>query len=150
MLHHAPSAGRSLHLRLPVLSPFCHELVYETSLHSSCISLMVLRAPLHLCCIRSKGTTSTTYCVSGNVALRSLRKPNPRKLCQDGARIKGIGASAVGSGWHVGWDEAVDETVQGKPVYICMYLCIHLPYQTDAELCPSIVSPLCSEVQVPL
>ena len=31
--------------------------------------------------------------------------PNPRKLCQDGVRIEGTGSSAVGSGWHVGWDE---------------------------------------------
>ena len=39
----------------PHMPPFCHELVYETSLHSICISLMVLRAPLLLCCMRSKG-----------------------------------------------------------------------------------------------
>ena len=67
MLHHAPSAGRSLHLHKHVLSPhmppFCHhQLVYETSLQithqyhkCSWISLMVLRAPLLLCCMRSKG-----------------------------------------------------------------------------------------------
>ena len=110
MLHHAPSAGRGLHLHvhvlLPHIVPFCHQLVYETSLQithqyhkCSCISLMVLRAPLLLRCMRSKGTMSTTCCVGGNVALHSqIRRPNPRKLCQDGARIEGIGASAVGSG----------------------------------------------------
>ena len=63
----------------PHMPPFCDELVYETSLHSSCISLMVLRAPLHLCCMRSMGTMSTTYCVGGNVVLRSLRRAKSTK-----------------------------------------------------------------------
>ena len=49
---------------------FATNLCKRTSLHSSCISLMVLRAPL-LRCMRSKGTMSTTCCVGGNVVLRS-------------------------------------------------------------------------------
>ena len=83
--------------------------------------------------------------------------PNPRKLCEDGARIKGIGASAVGSGWHVRWDETMTRLFktnqswwnQTNIVINLIFVCIYLPYQTGAELCPSIVSPLYSEVEVP-
>ena len=79
---------------------------------------------------------------------------NPRKLCQLGARIKGIGASAVGSGWHVGWDETttrlfkpvLSQTLQFVGIYC---ICIHSPYQTGAELCPSSVTPFYSDVQIP-
>ena len=51
--------------------------------------------------------------------------PNPRKLCQDGSRIKGIGSSAVGSGWHVGSDETMMRLFKPNQYVfdcICMYL----------------------------
>ena len=50
---------------------------------------------------------------------------NPRKLCQLGARIEGTGSSAVGSGWHVGWDETTTrlcskQTSLESNIVICM------------------------------
>ena len=155
MLHHAPSCSISRQklafaftCPLTILSRTC-----ETSLHSSCISLMVLRAPLHLCCIGSKGTTSTTYCVSGNVA-PSLPDPEGQIHESYAKTVQDLKALA-----HQLWDQGdmLDEMRQwmrlfmaNQYIFVCIYLCIHLPYQTDAELCPSIVSPLCSELQVPL
>ena len=112
MLHHAPSAGRSLHLRLHVLSPdmppFCHQLVYETSLHSSCIPWWSSGPPYTSAAWGQREPWVQLAALAGT--WRSTPRsggPNPRKLCQDGARIKGIGASAVGSGWHVGSDETM-------------------------------------------
>ena len=123
MLQHAPSAGRSLHLHKHVLSshmpPFCHQLVYETSLHSSCIPWWSSGPPYTSA---AWGQREPWVQLAALAATWWSGGPNPRKLCQDGARIKGHGSSAVGSGWHVGWDEAVDETVQGKPVCIWLYL----------------------------
>ena len=53
---------------------------------------------------------------------------NPRKLCQDGARIKGIGASAVGSGdmldeMRQWWDCSKQTSFwMESNIVICMYL----------------------------
>ena len=83
---HAPSCFistvcTSMHSHLHVLSPhmpplyhfatnLCMRLPYQYH-KCSWISLMVLRAPLLLRCMRSKGTMSTNCCVGGNVVLHS-------------------------------------------------------------------------------